>query len=158
MIKPGDHIPDATLLTMTADGPKPVATREVFAGRTVVLFATPGAFTPVCSRQLPGFVKEHDALKAKGVDLIACTAVNDSFVLAAWAKAHQVEDRILMLADGNADFAKALGLSADVSRYGMGVRSRRYSMVVEDGVVKTLNLDNPGEFAVSSAEATLCQL
>jgi peroxiredoxin len=124
----------------------------------VVLFAVPGAFTPTCSKQhLPGYVHNAEAIKAKGIDTIACMAVNDAFVMDAWGKAHNVGDKVLMLADGNAEYTKRLGLELDATKSGMGTRSRRFSMVVEDGVVKELNLENPGEFKVSSAEST-CHL
>jgi peroxiredoxin len=157
-IQVGDRIPDATFTVMTAEGPAPRTSQELFDGRKVVLFAVPGAFTPTCNNQhLPGYLAQHDAIKAKGVDLIACTAVNDVHVMNAWAKANAVGDRILMLADGNADFAKAIGLDADSSRFGMGTRSRRYSMVVDDRVVKELNVDAPGKLEVSTAER-VCQL
>ena len=148
----GDRLPDATLARATADGPEQVQASEFFRGRRVALFAVPGAFTPTCSaRHLPGFVEQLDALKNKGVDEVACTAVNDAFVLAAWAKVSGAEG-ITMLADGNGEFARALGLDADSSRFGMGTRSRRYSMVVNDGVVEQLNVEEPGAFEVSSAD------
>jgi peroxiredoxin len=158
-IRPGDPLPDASFTVMTADGPASKRTSEIFNGKTVLLFAVPGAFTPVChQKHLPGYLAEHDAIKAKGVDTIACVAVNDAFVLQAWAQANDVGDRILMLSDGNADFAKAVGLDVDLSRFGMGVRSNRYSMVVVNGVVRGLNVEQPGKFEVSSASNTLCQL
>ena len=151
----GDTIPQTTLVKATADGPDQVDARDFFASRTVALFAVPGAFTPTCSaRHLPSFVEQADALKAKGVDEIACTSVNDAFVLGAWAKASGAEG-VTMLADGNGDFAKALGLDADASKFGMGLRSRRYAMLVDDGVVKQLHVDEPGEYRVSSAEHLL---
>jgi peroxiredoxin len=154
----GERLPDATLVRVTPDGPEQLATTDFFAGRTVALFAVPGAFTPTCSaRHLPGFVENLDALKAKGVDEIACTAVNDAFVLAAWAKSAGA-DGITMLADGNGDFAKAIGLDVDSSRFGMGTRSQRYAMLVEDGVVKQLEVEAPGEFRVSSAPHLLSLL
>jgi peroxiredoxin len=155
MIQAGEHLPEGTFTRMTDKGPAPISVAEVFAGKKVVLFAVPGAFTPTCSRQhLPGYVANAEAIKAKGVDTIACLAVNDAFVMDAWAKAQNVGDKVLMLADGNAEFTRKLGLQLDATKSGMGTRSRRYSMVVEDGVVKQLNLENPGEFKVSSAEAT----
>jgi peroxiredoxin len=158
-IRVGDRLPDATFTVMTPDGPAPRTTAEVFEGRRVVLFAVPGAFTPTCNNQhLPGYLAEHDTIKAKGVDTIACVAVNDVFVLSAWAKANDVGDRILMLSDGNAAFARAIGLDADLSRFGMGVRSSRYSMVVENRVVGQLNVEAPGKLEVSTASATVCQL
>jgi peroxiredoxin len=158
MIKAGDRMPDGTFTRMTDKGPAPIATQEVFGGRKVVLFAVPGAFTPTCSKQhLPGYVHNAEAIKAKGIDTIACMAVNDAFVMDAWGKAHNVGDKVLMLADGNAEYTKRLGLELDATKSGMGTRSRRFSMVVEDVVVKELNLENPGEFKVSSAEST-CHL
>lgn len=158
-IRPGDSLPAATFTVMGPEGPGPKTTSEVFDGKKVLLFAVPGAFTPTCNnKHLPGYLAEHDAIKARGVDIIACVAVNDVFVLNAWAKANGVGDRILMLADGNGEFARALGLEMDVTRFGMGVRSSRYSMVVESGIVKTLNVEAPGKLEVSTAEATVCQL
>jgi peroxiredoxin len=157
-ISVGDTLPQATLVKATADGPDQVDTAGFFAGRTVALFAIPGAYTPTCSaRHLPGFIAQADALRAKGVDEIACTSVNDAFVLAAWAKANDA-DGITMLADGNADFARALDLTVDSSRFGMGLRSQRYAMLVKDGVVEQLFVEQPGEFKVSSAEHLLSAL
>lgn len=159
MIKVGDRIPSATLIKATADGPEPVQTDDYFAGRKIALFSVPGAFTPTCSaRHLPGFVEKADELAAKGVDEIACTAVNDAFVLAAWAKSAGAEDKVTMLADGNGDFAASLGLDADFSKFGMGKRSQRFSAIVEDGVVTQLNVEEPGAFSVSSAEFLIGQL
>ncbi len=159
MIKAGDRIPEGTFTRMTPTGPAPVTTQEVFGGKKVVFFAVPGAFTPTCSKQhLPGYVSNAEAIKSKGVDTIACLAVNDVFVMDAWGKAQGVGDRVLLLADGNAEFVKKLGLELDAAKFGMGTRSKRFSMVVEDGVVKELNVEAPGEFKVSSAEATVCQL
>lgn len=144
---------------MTPSGPAPRSSADVFAGKKVVLFAVPGAFTPTChQKHLPSYLAQHDAIKAKGVDTIACVAVNDVFVLDAWARANDVGDRILMLSDGNGEFARQLGLEQDLSRFGMGKRSQRYSMVVEDGVVRQLNVEAPGELKVSTADATVCQL
>jgi peroxiredoxin len=158
-IKVGDRIPEATLSRMTANGPAPITTGEVFAGKKVVLFSVPGAFTPTCSnKHLPGYIEQADAIKAKGVDTIACLAVNDVFVMDAWGKAKGAADKVLMLADGNAELTKRLGLEQDASRHGMGLRGRRFSMIVDDGVVKELNLEAPGEFKVSTAESTICQL
>ena len=155
----GSRIPEATFTRMGPEGPAPITTKEVFGGKKVVLFSVPGAFTPTCSKKhLPGYIKEADAIKAKGVDTIACMAVNDVFVMDAWAKAAGAGDKVLMLSDGNAEFTKKLGLEMDASKHGMGLRSKRFSMIVEDGVVKELNLEAPGEFNVSSAEATACQL
>lgn len=158
-IKPGDAIPDATFVIYGEEGPTTVTRDEVFKGKTVALFAVPGAFTPTCSaRHLPGF-KDHAAeFKAKGVDVIACVSVNDVFVMRAWAKDQGIGDEVMMLADGNGDFAKALGVDADFNRAGMGLRSKRYSAVVKDGVVKSFNLEEAGKFEVSSAEALLAQL
>ncbi|MBS0504708.1 MAG: peroxiredoxin [Proteobacteria bacterium] len=158
-IQPGDKLPSTTLVKATADGPDAVQTDEFFAGRKIALFAVPGAFTPTCSaRHLPGFIDHLDDLKAKGVDEVACTAVNDPFVMAAWAKQAGAEGKVTMLADGSATFAKTLGLDADFSKIGMGTRSKRYSMIVDDGVVKELNVEQPGEFQVSSADYMLSQL
>ncbi|RME63548.1 MAG: peroxiredoxin [Alphaproteobacteria bacterium] len=158
-IKTGDKIPSATLHKMTADGPAPITTDEVFKGKTVALFSVPGAFTPTCSaKHLPGFVAKADELKAKGVDTIVCLAVNDVFVMDAWGKNQGVGDKILMLADGNGTFTKALGLELDGSKFGLGTRGQRFSMIVKDGVVKTLNIEAPGEFKISSAEHMLSQL
>lgn len=151
----GDRIPSLTLTKATADGPDQVSSDTFFAGRKVALVAVPGAFTPTCSgRHLPGFVDKADALKAKGIDEIAFTAVNDAFVLAAWAKAGDA-DAITMLADGNGELAEALGLTMDGSRFGMGTRSQRYAMIVNDGVVERIDVEAPGEFNVSSAEHML---
>jgi len=156
MIKIGDKIPSATLMEMQDGKPAPVTTDSLFAGKTVALFALPGAFTPTCSaKHVPGFVQNHDALKAKGVDTIACVSVNDAFVMGAWAKDQGAGDKVRMLADGNGDFTRALGLEMDGTKFGMGWRSKRYSMIVKDGVVKSLNLEEPGAFEVSSAEYLL---
>lgn len=157
-ISVGDKLPDVKLVKVTEAGPEQVQSGEYFAGKTVALFAVPGAFTPTCSaRHLPGYVEKASELKSKGVDEIVATSVNDAFVMGAWNKASGSED-ITMLADGNADFAEALGLSADFSGFGMGKRSQRFSMIVEDGVVKELNVEAPGDFSVSSAEHMLGQL
>ncbi|WP_267393184.1 MULTISPECIES: peroxiredoxin [unclassified Sphingomonas] len=154
-ISVGDRLPTATLVKVTADGPDQVSTDDFFAGRTVALFAVPGAFTPTCSaRHLPGFIDKADELKAKGVDKIACTSVNDAFVMGAWAKSAEAQG-ITMLADGNGAFAEALGLTMDGSKFGMGTRSQRYAMLVKDGVVEQLNIEEGGEFRVSSAEYLL---
>ncbi|MFT3729782.1 MAG: peroxiredoxin [Terricaulis sp.] len=159
MIKAGDKLPDVQFNVPTVDGMKQMRTAEVFGGKTVALFAVPGAFTPTCSaRHLPSFREHAEALKAKGVDTIACTAVNDHFVMNAWAKDQGVQDSIVMLADGSGDFAKAVGLDADFSKFGMGPRSKRYSMIVKDGVVQSLNVEEAGEYKVSSAEHMLSQL
>jgi peroxiredoxin len=157
-ISVGDRLPTATLVKVTADGPDQVSTNDFFAGRTVALFAVPGAFTPTCSaRHLPGFIDKADELKAKGVDEIACTSVNDAFVMGAWAKSAEAQG-ITMLADGNGAFAEALGLTMDGSKYGMGTRSQRYAMLVKDGVVEQLNVEEGGEFRVSSAEYLLGEM
>jgi peroxiredoxin len=158
-IKIGDSLPKATFMTMTAEGPAPVTTDQLFGGKRVALFAVPGAFTPTCSaKHLPGF-KDHAAdLKAKGVDTIACVSVNDMFVMKAWAKDQGITDEVLMLADGNGDFTKALGLEMDGSKFGMGLRSQRYSFVAKDGVVEKLNVEEGGDFKVSSADYMLAQL
>lgn len=159
-IKVGDKLPQATFRIMTADGPAPKTTDDLFKGRKVVLFAVPGAFTPTCHKNhLPGFVAKADEIKARGVDAIMVTSTNDVFVMDAWAKATGGAGVIEFLSDGNADFAKAIGLSLDGSGFGLGTRSQRYSMVVEDGVVKELNIeDAPGKADVSGAEALLKQL
>jgi peroxiredoxin len=156
-IKVGEKIPNVTLRYMGKDGkPVTVTTDELFKGKRVVLFALPGAFTPTCSKaHLPGFIVKADAIKQKHVDQIVCLSVNDAFVMDAWGKNQNVDDNILMLADGSAEFTKAVGLDDDRTSTGMGVRSRRYSMLVEDGVVKVLNVEQPGEFKVSDAETIL---
>lgn len=155
-IKVGDRVPNATFTVMTADGPKPMTTDELFKGKKVVLFAVPGAFTPTCHRNhLPGFVKNAAAIKAKGINTIAVTGVNDVFVMDAWKKASG-GDGIEFLADGSAAWAKAVGITADLSERGLGLRSGRYAMVVEDGVVKTLNVeDAPGKADISGADNLL---
>ena len=158
-IKVGDRIPSATLKHMTKDGPANITTDELFKGKRVVLFSVPGAFTPTChAKHLPGFVQNIDQLKAKGVDTIACLAVNDVFVMDAWAKASNAADKVLMLADGNAEFTKALGLELDASGFGMGTRGKRFALVAKDGVVTHLNVESAGEFRVSAAEFVLGQL
>ena len=158
-IKVGDKVPSVKLKYKTDDGIKDVMTDELFAGKKVVLFALPGAFTPTCSaKHVPGFVQNFDALKKKGVDLVACLSVNDAFVMGAWGKDQGVGNDVVMLADGNGEFTKAVGLELDASRFGMGPRSQRYSMVVDNGVVKSLNVEEGGEFRVSSADYMLEQL
>jgi peroxiredoxin len=158
-IKVGDKIPSATLMEKQDGGPKPVKTDELFAGKKVVLFALPGAFTPTCSaKHLPGFVQNADAIRAKGVDVIACLSVNDAFVMGAWGDQQGASGKVMMLADGNGEFAKALGLEMDATRFGMGHRSQRFSMIVDNGVVTALNIEEPGAFSVSSAEHVLKQL
>ncbi|MDX2276334.1 MAG: peroxiredoxin [Hyphomonadaceae bacterium] len=159
MIKVGDKLPEATFNVPLPDGMKPMTTAEIFGGKRVALFAVPGAFTPTCSaRHLPGFREKAGELKAKGIDAIACTAVNDHFVMSAWAKDQNVAGDIMMLSDGSGAFAKAIGLDADFSKFGMGLRSQRYSMIVKDGVVEQLNVEEGGEYKVSSAEHMLGQL
>ena len=158
-IKVGEKLPSVTLYTMGAEGPKKVTTEELFAGKKVVLFALPGAFTPTCSAaHLPGYVIHADDIKAKGVDSIICLSVNDAFVMDAWGKNQNVEDRLLMVADGNGDFARAVGLEMDGSGFGMGMRSQRYAMIVDNGVVSAVNVEKPKTFKVSSAETILKQL
>ena len=158
-IKVGDAIPAMKLMRSTADGPKEVTTEELFKGKKVALFAVPGAFTPTCSaKHLPGYVENAAALKAKGVDSIVCMAVNDVFVMGAWGKAGGVGDDIIMVADGSAALTKAMGLELDLGARGMGVRAQRFAMVVDDGKVTTLNIEAPGDFKVSSAEAILAAL
>lgn len=152
-IKVGERLPKATLIKATADGPQPVDSAEFFGGRKVALFSVPGAFTPTCSaRHLPGFVERADELKGKGVDEIACIAVNDAFVLQAWAESSDAVGKVTMLADGNGDFARTLGLTMDGSKFGLGERGSRWSAIVDDGVVEQLNVEEPGAFAVSSAD------
>lgn len=157
-IKTGDRIPDAKLVKAGAEGPEQISAADFFKGRRVAVFAVPGAFTPTCSaRHLPGFVERAGELKEKGIDEIACTSVNDAFVMSAWGKANNA-DAVTMLADGNAEFAKAAGLEMDGSAYGMGTRSQRYAMIVNDGVVEQIHVEQPGEFSVSSADHLLEQL
>ena len=157
-ISVGDKLPDVTLVKATANGPEKVQSADYFAGKTVALFSVPGAYTPTCSaRHLPGYVEKAADLKAKGVDEIACTAVNDAFVMGAWQQANDAGD-VTMLSDGNGEFAEAVGLTMDGSGFGLGKRGQRYSMIVEDGVVKELNVEQPGDFSVSSAEHMLGQL
>lgn len=154
-IQIGDRIPDCTLNTLK-DGVKSISTAEIFDGRKVVLFSVPGAFTPTCSaRHLPGYVENFAALHAKGVDTVACMAVNDAFVMEAWSKTQGAPDDLLMLADGNAEFTRKLGLELDATGFGMGLRSRRFALIAEDGVVTHLFIEAPGEFKVSSAEHVL---
>jgi glutaredoxin/glutathione-dependent peroxiredoxin len=158
-ITEGDRLPDTTFEMMTPDGKKQLATNDVFAGRRVVLFAVPGAFTGTCSNlHLPGYLREFDALKARGADVVVCTAVNDAAVMHAWEKQTGAEGKIMFLADGNGEFARKLGLDIDLSRSGMGLRSRRYSMLVEDGIVKRLNVEAKPGVNVSGVETILTQL
>lgn len=155
-IAEGDTLPETTFMQPTAEGPQPVDSKEFFAGKRVALFSVPGAFTPTCSaKHLPGFVEQADALKAKGIDAIACTAVNDAFVMGAWGKASGVDDKVTMLADGNGDFVKKLGLEMDGSKFGMGARGQRFALVANDGKVEKLWVEGPGEFRVSSADYML---
>ena len=157
-IKIGDTIPAAKLTQASAEGPRELSTQDLFSGKTVVLFGVPGAFTPTCSaKHLPGFVEKEAELKAKGIDEVVCTSVNDPFVMGAWAKSSNA-DGIPMLADGNGEFAESLGLTMDGSKFGLGKRSQRYSMVVNDGVVEQLNVEQGGEFKVSSADHLLGNL
>ena len=154
-IQEGDQLPDATFFVMEDGRPSPRSTQDLFGGKKVVLFAVPGAFTPLCSEQhLPGYVTHADALREKGVDSVVCTAVNDAFVMDAWGRDRQVGDMV-MAADGNGAFAKALGLELDATGFGLGVRSERYAMVVEDGTVTKLSVEGPNQFEVSKAEAIL---
>ena len=157
-IKIGDRVPSVSLRVMGADGPQAVSTDELFKGK-VVLFSVPGAFTPTCNaKHLPGFVQQADAIRARGVDRIICLAVNDVFVMSAWGKAGNVGDKIVMAADGNGDFSKALGLTLDATGFGMGLRGQRFALVAENGVVRQLHVEAPGEFKVSAAEYVLGQL
>lgn len=158
-IKAGDKVPSATLMEMKGGAPQPIKTDDLLAGKKVVLFAVPGAFTPTCSaKHLPGFVQKADEIKKKGVDVIACMSVNDAFVMGAWGENQGTGNKVMMLADGNGDFTRALGLELDGTKFGMGQRSQRFSMLVENGVVKKLNVEEGGAFSVSSAEHMLQQL
>jgi glutaredoxin/glutathione-dependent peroxiredoxin len=158
-IKAGERMPAGTFKRMTKEGPKDLTTQELFKGKLVVLFSVPGAFTPTCdAKHLPGFVQLADQIRAKGVDTIACMAVNDVFVMNAWGKASGVGDKILMLADGNGEYAKALGLELDGKGYGMGTRGQRFAILVKDGVATRVDVEAPGQFKVSAAEAILAQL
>ena len=158
-INVGDRMPEGRFKVMGESGPKDLTTGELFSGKRVVLFSVPGAFTPTCdAKHLPGFVQQAEQLQAKGVDTIACMAVNDVFVMNAWGKASNVAGKVLMLADGNGDYARALGLTLDAHGFGMGTRGQRFSLLVEDGVVRQVNVEAPGQFKVSSAEHLLQQL
>src|ERR1700749_291764 len=158
-IKAGDRMPEGKLKTITKDGPKDLPTDDLFKGKKVVLFSVPGAFTPTCdAKHLPGFVQLADQIRAKGVGTIACMAVNDVFVMNAWGKAQGVGGKVLMLADGNGDYAKALGLELDASGFGMGTRGQRFAIVARDGVARRVEVEQPGQFKVSAAEAILTQL
>jgi glutaredoxin/glutathione-dependent peroxiredoxin len=158
-IKAGEKMPEGSFMQMTKDGPQKLTSEQLFAGKTVVLFSVPGAFTPTCdAKHLPGFVELADSIKAKGVDTIACTAVNDVFVMNAWGKHGNVGDKILMLADGNGTYAKSLGLEMDGTKFGMGVRGQRFAIIVKNGVAAQVDVEKPGEFKVSAAEHVLSQL
>lgn len=158
-VKVGDKVPQGTFKVMTGEGPKDMTSDELFGGKKVAFFAVPGAFTPTCSaKHLPGFVQKADEFKAKGVDAIVCTAANDVFVMDAWGKAQNCGDKVTMAADGSAHFAKAMGLDLDLDARGMGHRSARYSMLVDNGVIKQLNVEEGGAFEVSSADHMLGQL
>jgi glutaredoxin/glutathione-dependent peroxiredoxin len=158
-IKAGDRMPTGTFKRMTKDGPANITTDELFKGKTLVLFSVPGAFTPTCdAKHLPGFVQLADQIRAKGVDTIACMAVNDVFVMNAWGKASGVGDKVLMLADGNGDYARALGLELDAKGYGMGVRGQRFAIIVRDGIASRVEVEAAGQFKVSAAEAILAHL
>ena len=155
-IKAGDRMPAGSFKTMSKDGPRDLSTDELFKGKKVVLFSVPGAFTPTCdAKHLPGFLQLADQFKAKGVDTVACVAVNDVFVMNAWGKNSGVGDKVLMLADGNGEYAKALGLTMDASRFGMGTRGQRFAIVADDGVAKHVLVEAPGEFKVSAADHVL---
>jgi peroxiredoxin len=158
-IKAGDKMPEGSFTRMTSDGPGKITTDELFSGKTVVLFSVPGAFTPTCdAKHLPGFVELADQIKAKGVDTIACTAVNDVFVMNAWGKSSGVGNKVLMLADGNGAYVKALGLELDGTKFGMGTRGQRFALIVKNGVATQVDVEAPGEFKVSAAEYVLKQL
>jgi glutaredoxin/glutathione-dependent peroxiredoxin len=158
-IKAGERMPAGTFKRMSKEGPKDLSTDELFKGKRVVLFSVPGAFTPTCdAKHLPGFVQLADQILAKGVDTIGCMAVNDVFVMNAWGKASNVGDKVLMLADGNGDYARALGLEMDGSKFGMGMRGKRFALIVKDGVATTVDIEEPGQFKVSAAEHVLGQL
>ncbi len=158
-IKVGDTIPSAKLMMATPDGPKEVSTEEIFKGKKVVLFAVPGAFTPTCSaKHLPGFVQHAAAIRAKGVDTVACIAVNDAFVMSAWGKDQGTDGKVVMLADGSGQFTKAMGLELDLNARGLGTRSQRYALIAQDGKVTSLAVEAPGGFEVSKAELILAAL
>lgn len=158
-IKVGDKLPSAILMEMKGGTPQPVKTDDFFGGKKIAVFALPGAFTPTCSaKHLPGFIQSADAIKAKGIDAIACISVNDAFVMGAWGDQQGAGDKVVMLADGNGDFTRALGLEMDASKFGMGKRSQRFSFVADNGVVTQLNVEEPGAFAVSSADHMLKHL
>jgi len=155
----GEQVPQINFTTMTDEGPKPVTPTELFTGKKVALFSVPGAFTPTCSlKHLPGFVQQSEMLQEKGIDTVCCMSVNDVFVMDAWGKSQGAEGKVLMLADGNGDFTKAMGLELDASGFGMGTRSQRFSLIANNGVVEILNVESGGEFRVSSVEYMLEQL
>jgi peroxiredoxin len=152
-------VPAGKFTIMGENGPEPLTSDELFGGKKVVLFSVPGAFTPTCSmKHLPGYVEQADALRGKGIDQVACLAVNDVFVMSAWGKSSSADGKVLMLADGNGEYTRALGLELDATGFGRGTRGKRFSMIVEDGVVKQLNVETPGEFGISSAVAALGQI
>ncbi len=155
----GDKMPDGSFMVMGGDGPTPLSTADLFTGKKVVIFSVPGAFTPTCSaHHLPGFVESYAAFEDKGVDTLACMAVNDIFVMSAWGKSQEADDKVMMLADGNGTYAKELGLEMDGTGYGMGMRGQRFSIIVDDGVITHINIESPGQFEVSTAEYALGQL
>lgn len=158
-IKVGDTVPSATLIKATEAGPQPISTEALFKGRTVALFSVPGAFTPTCSaKHLPGYITNAEAMRTAGVDEIVCISVNDAFVMGAWGQSAGAAGKVTMVADGNAEFVTALGLTMDGSKFGMGLRGQRFSMLIKDGVVTQLNVEDPGAFSVSSAETMMAQL
>jgi glutaredoxin/glutathione-dependent peroxiredoxin len=158
-IQVGEHVPAGKFKTMTKDGPKELSTAELFDGKRVVLFSVPGAFTPTCdAKHLPGYLELADQIRAKGVDTIACMAVNDVFVMNAWGKQSGATDKVLMLADGNGDYARALGLELDAKGFGMGLRGQRFALVVKNGIVTHVDIEAPGQFKVSAADHVLGQL
>lgn len=158
-IKVGDNVPAGTLTLLTNEGPQKVSAEEFFKGKKVVLISVPGAFTPTCdAKHLPGFVERAAEIRGKGVDVIACMAVNDVFVMKAWGKAQNADGKVQMIADGNAEYTKALGLDMDATGFGMGTRGQRFALVVDDGIIKSVNVEAKGEFKVSSAESVLAQL
>ncbi len=158
-IKVGDKMPDGVFKIMKADGPGAYSAKELFTGKKVVLFSVPGAFTPTCSKQhLPGFIDHAGDLKKKGIDTIACMAVNDVFVMGAWGESCHASDKVLLLSDGNGEYARALGLELDATGFGMGMRGKRFALVVDNGVVTQLHIEAPGEFKVSSADHILASL
>jgi len=158
-IKVGDRMPEGSFGVMTSDGPAAITTEELFSGKKVVLFAVPGAFTPTCSvKHLPGFKEQAEAIRAKGVDTVGCMSVNDVFVMDAWGRDQGVGDTVMMLADGNGEYTKAMGVELDASGFGMGARCQRFAVIIDDGVVSTLDIEGPGQFGVSSADAILEKL